>query len=48
MAVPICNGLTFLFTAITAWALGEKVDSPVLAASGSVLILAGVTVCAVS
>ena len=48
MAVPICNGLTFSFTAVAAYLLGEKVDSPALAICGSVLILAGVTICTMS
>jgi hypothetical protein len=54
MAVPICNSLTILFTALASWALGEEssrktnkgggLASP-RAALGTALILAGIAVC---
>uniref|UniRef100_K3WLG6 EamA domain-containing protein n=1 Tax=Globisporangium ultimum (strain ATCC 200006 / CBS 805.95 / DAOM BR144) TaxID=431595 RepID=K3WLG6_GLOUD len=44
-AVPICNSLTFVFTAITSRLLGEKPKRPVWTYSGMVLILLGVVIC---
>ena len=45
LAVPICNSLTFCFTAITSFMLGEKLGDPVKTFSGIALVLIGVTLC---
>ncbi|CAH0478812.1 unnamed protein product [Peronospora belbahrii] len=39
-AVPICNSLTFIFTAITSRLLGEKLQRPASTYTGMLLILA--------
>ncbi|GAB9464915.1 hypothetical protein Gpo141_00002337 [Globisporangium polare] len=44
-AVPICNSLTFVFTAITSRLLGEKPKRPAWTYAGMVLILLGVLIC---
>uniref|UniRef100_H3HB45 BCNT-C domain-containing protein n=1 Tax=Phytophthora ramorum TaxID=164328 RepID=H3HB45_PHYRM len=44
-AVPICNSLTFVFTAITSRLLGEKPQRPASTYTGMVLILLGVAIC---
>ncbi|RLN65948.1 hypothetical protein BBJ29_007098 [Phytophthora kernoviae] len=44
-AVPICNSLTFVFTAITSRLLGEKPQRPISTYTGMVLILLGVVIC---
>ncbi|OWZ17810.1 putative membrane protein [Phytophthora megakarya] len=44
-AVPICNSLTFVFTAITSRLLGEKPQRPVSTYTGMFLILLGVAIC---
>ncbi|DAZ96489.1 TPA: hypothetical protein N0F65_008356 [Lagenidium giganteum] len=44
-AVPICNSLTFVFTAITSRLMGEKPRRPAWTYGGMVLILAGVAIC---
>ncbi|KAG2888194.1 hypothetical protein PC118_g16753 [Phytophthora cactorum] len=44
-AVPICNSLTFVFTAITSRLLGEKPQRPASTYTGVVLILLGVAIC---
>ncbi|TDH68290.1 hypothetical protein CCR75_003247 [Bremia lactucae] len=44
-AVPICNSLTFVFTAITSRLLGEKPQRSVSTYTGVVLILLGVAIC---
>ena len=48
LASPICNSLTFAFTAITSWFLGESVGNSLLTLLGIVFVLAGVTVCTLS
>lgn len=45
LAVPICNSLTFVFTALTSHLLGERVDDPVRVGLGCALVLAGVSLC---
>lgn len=47
-AVPICNSLTFAFTGITGWALGEKIYRPSLFILGVVLVILGISLCAIS
>ena len=48
LASPICNSLTFAFTAITSWLLGEKLGSFFYTAIGIFLVVTGVTVCTLS
>lgn len=44
-ASPICNSLTFLFTAVTGYLwFGEEVRNPVLLCLGIIAILAGVCI----
>ena len=45
-AAPICNALTFIFTAITGYIfLKEEIKSPWLLAIGSLLVVAGTYLC---
>jgi len=45
-AAPICNALTFIFTAITGfYILGEKVTRPALLCLGIALVIGGTFVC---
>jgi drug/metabolite transporter (DMT)-like permease len=45
-AAPICNALTFIFTAITGfYILGEKVSRPFLLILGIALVIIGTFVC---
>ncbi|CAM9760924.1 unnamed protein product [Phaeothamnion confervicola] len=45
MAVPICNSLTFVFTALTGAALGEAFRRPLVAWGGIALVLCGTAFC---
>jgi hypothetical protein len=45
LAVPICNSLTFVFTAITSWLMGERMGDPGKTLGGAALVLVGVTIC---
>jgi drug/metabolite transporter (DMT)-like permease len=47
MAVPICNSLTLVVTALASWALGERDGGRLTprTAAGTALILAGIAVC---
>jgi hypothetical protein len=45
MAVPICNSLTFVFTAVTSIFLGEQVQRPLNVCVGVVSVLFGVAIC---
>ncbi len=42
---PICNALALIFTALTGWYLGEKVNSPFKLFLGVVLVYCGVLLC---
>nr|CCA16395.1 conserved hypothetical protein [Albugo laibachii Nc14] len=44
-AVPICNSLSFVFTAITATLLGEKSKQPACTYAGMLLVCIGVLIC---
>ncbi|EGZ21141.1 hypothetical protein PHYSODRAFT_490822 [Phytophthora sojae] len=44
-AVPICNSLAFVFTAITSRLLGEQPQRPISTYTGMTLILTGVAIC---
>ena len=48
IAVPLCNSLTFAFTGITGWFLGEKIQQPILFLIGILLILCGIYLCVIS
>ena len=48
LAVPICNALTFVFTALTSYLLGEKVENPLRVMIGCLCVLLGVTICVMS
>jgi hypothetical protein len=45
LAVPICNGLALVFSSLTSYSLGEKVDKPLLAILGAALVTVGVALC---
>jgi drug/metabolite transporter (DMT)-like permease len=46
--VPVCNSLTFIFTGITGWLLGEKFAHPVMFVAGLAMIVSGLSICALS
>lgn len=48
LASPVCNSLTFVFTAITAALLGEKQPLNWRTVLGTMLIIAGVALCVVA
>jgi drug/metabolite transporter (DMT)-like permease len=45
VAVPVCNALSLVFSCITSYILGERVDRPLKAILGSTLVMAGVAIC---
>jgi drug/metabolite transporter (DMT)-like permease len=45
LSVPICNATAMVFSSITSAILGERVNQPIRAAVGVVLVLSGVAVC---
>jgi drug/metabolite transporter (DMT)-like permease len=45
LAVPICNGLSLLFSIVTSNLLGERVDQPIRTMVGAALVVGGVAVC---
>jgi drug/metabolite transporter (DMT)-like permease len=48
LAVPICNGLSLVFSIVTTYLIGEKVDQPVRTAAGAALVVTGVALCLLS
>ena len=48
LALPLCNSLAFVLTAITGYFLGEKVKSPWLLCLGTLMVLSGTALCTVS
>lgn len=46
LAVPITNSLTFLFTTLFGWLLGEPTPPQILA--GTILVTSGITMCVIS
>lgn len=46
LAVPITNSLTFLFTTVFGWLLGEDISKWTV--TGVVLVLSGVVMCVIS
>ena len=45
VAVPVCNALSLVFSCITSYLLGERVDQPIKAIFGSAFVMAGVAIC---
>ena len=45
LALPLVNSLTFVFTAVTGYLLGERVESIVKLTLGILLVLAGTALC---
>jgi drug/metabolite transporter (DMT)-like permease len=45
VAVPVCNALSLVFSCITSYLLGERVDQPIKAIIGSAFVMAGVAIC---
>jgi uncharacterized membrane protein len=45
LAVPICNALALLFSIVSSYALGERVDKPLQAVLGGILVTSGVAIC---
>lgn len=45
IAVPLCNSLTFVFTGITGWILGERIHQPMLFILGVIFVLIGIYLC---
>jgi drug/metabolite transporter (DMT)-like permease len=48
IAVPLCNSLTFAFTGITGWFLGERIHQPVIFILGVILVISGIYLCVLS
>mmetsp|Transcript_5577 Transcript_5577/g.7341 ORF Transcript_5577/g.7341 Transcript_5577/m.7341 type:complete len:136 (+) Transcript_5577:124-531(+) len=48
LAVPICNGLALVFSIITSFIIGEKVESPARTILGASLVVVGVAICVMS
>ncbi|EDV26370.1 uncharacterized protein TRIADDRAFT_22769 [Trichoplax adhaerens] len=48
LAIPVANSLTFVFTALTGYYLGEKLNGGIRLWLGTSLILCGVTLCVIS
>ena len=45
LSVPVCNATAMVFSCITSFFLGERVNQPRRAAAGVVLVLVGVQIC---
>ena len=45
IAVPVANSLTFAFTAISSWYLGERIIQPLLLLFGLFLVVLGISLC---
>lgn len=45
VTVPVCNALSLVFSCITSYLLGERVDQPIRAIVGSALVMGGVAIC---
>lgn len=48
LAVPICNGLSLVFSIIASFLIGESIEDPVRTIVGSFLVVIGVALCVVS
>mmetsp|Transcript_8536 Transcript_8536/g.13308 ORF Transcript_8536/g.13308 Transcript_8536/m.13308 type:complete len:148 (+) Transcript_8536:284-727(+) len=45
LSVPVCNATAMVFSCITSFFLGERVNQPGRAALGVILVLSGVQIC---
>jgi hypothetical protein len=45
LALPLCNSLAFVLTAVTGYFLGEKVESPLILCLGTACVLSGTALC---
>mmetsp|Transcript_18751 Transcript_18751/g.28919 ORF Transcript_18751/g.28919 Transcript_18751/m.28919 type:complete len:170 (+) Transcript_18751:256-765(+) len=45
VAVPVCNALSLVFSIVTSFYLGERVDKPLRAIFGATLVTGGVAIC---
>lgn len=45
IAVPAANALSLVFSLVTSYGLGERLNRPVVAIMGSTLVMVGVAVC---
>ena len=48
LAVPLCNSLTFVVTAVAGYALGEHVQNPHMLVAGAGFVVLGTVICMVS
>lgn len=48
LSVPVCNAMALVFSSATSSLLGERVDRPVAAIAGSLLVTLGVAICMAS
>jgi drug/metabolite transporter (DMT)-like permease len=48
IAVPLCNSLTFAFTGVTGWLLGERIHQPILFVLGVAFVVSGIYLCVLS
>ena len=48
LSVPVCNALALVFSSATSFLLGERVDRPLAALFGSLLVTLGVAICMAS
>ena len=48
LAVPLCNSLTFVVTAVAGYALGEHVQHPRMLVAGARFVVFGTAICMVS
>jgi drug/metabolite transporter (DMT)-like permease len=48
VAVPVCNALSLVFSIITSYFMGERVDQPLRTMLGATLVMGGVAICLVS
>jgi drug/metabolite transporter (DMT)-like permease len=48
IAVPLCNSLTFAFTGIAGWFLGERIHQPMIFILGVILVISGIYLCVLS
>jgi len=47
-AIPACNALTLVFSSLTSYFLGERLDKPFRAFIGALLVSGGVILCMIS
>lgn len=47
-AVPACNGLALVFSSLTSYFLGERLNKPIQGLIGALLVTLGVAICMIS